>query len=233
MRRIVLHRLHLDLAPLREVGQRRRGNPSAATAAGDDAPRLRLHVVHRDAAAGARSVDRRDVDAELARVTARRGRGSHLRGRARCRSRLRRRSGRRPRRRAVDVDDLGRCCAAGAGAEPRVRWRAEGAGCAQPAVCRGCRRRRRAARLRRRGLVHRQHDLADLHLLARLDPDLLDDARDARRHFDGRLVGLELENGLIVLQLIARLHHDANHVAGGDVLAKFGKYEVSHGCPRP
>ncbi len=107
----------------------------------------------------------------------------------------------------------------------KVRVRLRRVRAAAAGFCRGSRRRPE----RRRRLVHRQHDLADLDLLALLDLDFLDDARNARRNFDRRLVGLELENGLILLQLIARLHHDANHVACDDVLAKFGNYEVSHG----
>ena len=69
-----------------------------------------------------------------------------------------------------------------------------------PASLRG-----RLRRLRRGAVAERQHDLADLDLVALLDLDLLHRAADARRHFDGRLVGLELEDRLILLDGVAAL----------------------------
>jgi hypothetical protein len=77
----------------------------------------------------------------------------------------------------------------------------------------------------RRPLVEGQDDLADLHLVALLDLDLLHRARHVRRHLDGRLVGLELEHRLILLERIARVDHDADDVTGGDVLAEFRNLE--------
>jgi hypothetical protein len=60
--------------------------------------------------------------------------------------------------------------------------------------------------------------LADLHLVARLDLDVLHDAADVRRDFDRRLVRLELEDRLILLQRIAGLHQQADNIAARDVL---------------
>src|SRR5581483_2603310 len=103
-----------------------------------------------------------------------------------------------------------------------------------PLLCLLCLRRggRRLRRLRRGGrrgraaFVHRQDRLADLHLLAGLHLDVLHLAGDRRGHFDGRLVGLELEDRLILLQRVARFDEHAQHVAGRDVLAEFGEIEV-------
>ena len=80
-------------------------------------------------------------------------------------------------------------------------------------------------------LVHGQHHLPDLHLVARLDLEFLDDAGDAGGHLDRRLVGLELEDRLVLLQRVARLHQQAHDVAAGDTLTKFRNDEVSHVSP--
>ena len=45
------------------------------------------------------------------------------------------------------------------------------------------------------------------------------------RHFDRGLVGLELEDRLVLRDRVARLDQHADDVAGGDVLAQFGKLE--------
>ena len=86
----------------------------------------------------------------------------------------------------------------------RIRGRllTQSAGC-----CRGLGRPRRlrllVARLRRvcllggRAVGNGEHDLPDLHFLARFDAHFTDGTGDARRHFDGGLVGLELEDRLI------------------------------------
>ena len=58
-----------------------------------------------------------------------------------------------------------------------------------------------------------QDRLADLHLVAGLDLDLLDLPGHRRRHFDRGLVGLELEDRLILRDRVARLDEDAQHVA--------------------
>ena len=52
-------------------------------------------------------------------------------------------------------------------------------------------------------VVHGQDDLADLDLVARLDPDFADRCRRRGRHFDGRLVGLELEDRLVLRDRVA------------------------------
>ena len=52
-----------------------------------------------------------------------------------------------------------------------------------------------------------------------------------RRHFDRRLVGLELEDRLILGDRVARLDQHAQHVAGRDVFAEFGECEVGHETP--
>ena len=66
------HRLVFDRAPLREVGQRRRSNQSGRSRARFHVTpaRMRLHVVHGDAAVVATSVNLGDVDADFARETA-------------------------------------------------------------------------------------------------------------------------------------------------------------------
>ncbi len=114
----------------------------------------------------------------------------------------------------------------------RIRGRllTQSAGC-----CRGLGRPRRlrllVARLRRvcllggRAVGNGEHDLPDLHFLARFDAHFSDGTGDARRHFDGGLVGLELEDRLIFLDGVSRLDQHADDVARGDVLAEFGELE--------
>jgi hypothetical protein len=64
-----------------------------------------------------------------------------------------------------------------------------------------------------------QNGLANLDLVAGLDLDVLDLSGHRRRHLDGRLVGLELQDRLIFDQRVARFDEHAQHVAGRDVLA--------------
>ena len=104
-----------------------------------------------------------------------------------------------------------------------------------PAAAEAWRRPRRlrllVARLRRvcllggRAIGNGEHDLPDLHFLARFDAHFTDGTGDARRHFDGGLVGLELEDRLILLDGVSRLDQHADDVARGDVLAEFGELE--------
>ena len=61
-----------------------------------------------------------------------------------------------------------------------------------------------------------QHDLPDLDLVSRLHLDVGDDAADVRRHFDRRLVGLELEHRLVLLDGVPRLHQNANDITRCD-----------------
>jgi len=77
-----------------------------------------------------------------------------------------------------------------------------------------------------RCLAEHEHDLPDLHLVARLDPDLRHGAALAGRHFDRRLVGFQLENGLILLHDVADLDHHADDIALLDVLAKLRQFEL-------
>ena len=99
------------------------------------------------------------------------------------------------------------------GRRPLARLRRAGRLLAEPAFfCRADRlglrliagRALRAFLRRRRAVVERQHDLADLDPLALLDPHFLDRAAHRRGHLDGRLVGLELEDRLIFLRRCRR-----------------------------
>ena len=58
-----------------------------------------------------------------------------------------------------------------------------------------------------------QDGLTDLDLLAELHIDVGDLAGDRRRHFDGGLVGFELEDRLVLRDRVAGIHHDAEDVA--------------------
>src|SRR5205085_2123221 len=95
---------------------------------------------------------------------------------------------------------------------------------------------RRRVRVGLRGLARRRRAIAadgedhlpDLHFLARLDLDIADRAVDRRRHFDRRLVGLELEYRLIDLDGVAALHQHAQHIAAVNVFTEFGEFEVRH-----
>ena len=96
-------------------------------------------------------------------------------------------------------------------------------------------RRAAAARTRRlaRGgaVVDGEDHRADLHLVALLDLDLFDDAGHRRRHFDCRLVGLELQDRLVLLDRVADVDEHARDVAAGDVLPQFGNLELRHVSP--
>ena len=131
----------------------------------------------------------------------------------------RRRLGCRPRA-AADVDDL---VGAGGAASRSRRSASSASAAARPSAavgsgCRGCAASAAAAGARLRGcgrrlaaaaasalrcgapaaaVVDAQDRLSDLDLVAGLDLDVLDAAGDRRRHFDGRLVGFELEDRLI------------------------------------
>ena len=78
------------------------------------------------------------------------------------------------------------------------------------------------------GVVHGQHDRADLDLVALLDLDFLDDAGHRRGHLDGGLVGLELEDRLLARDRVADVHEHFGHVAAGDVFAQLGDFELCH-----
>ena len=196
--------------------------PAAAPA--DQALRVSLHVVDRDAAVRAGAGDLVDVDAEFARHAADRRRRRRRRllsgaaGSAAARAPrlmsttlvrdLTRRAARGPidrildarlvrRRRLVLGLDVGLDVRQLASPRP-VR---AGAACARAAAWQrpafaGLGLAVSAARSRRFASSTRQDHLADLHLVAGLDLDVLDHARDRRRHFDRGLVGLELEHGL-------------------------------------
>ena len=157
-----------------------------------------------------------DVDAELAREAAHRRRGRRRRRRAGRAGA----GGRRGRARARLMSTTLRHVATSLparrgrsafGALRRRRWlgrrparRAAGAAAAAAAafaLAAPARRRRRSSTVR--------IDLADLDLVARLDLDVLDDAGDRRRHLDRRLVGLELEDRLILGDRVAGLHQHA------------------------
>ena len=240
LRRMLLIGLRSISPHLREVGQRNCRRARRPAAAGERALDERLHVVDADAAGRAAAGDPPDVDAELARQAPhgrrgwrRRALGLGRRWRRRLRRRLsgarRRRGCRRPRRASawfpapalpsavLGGDRLG--AAALSVFRPASRRRPASASPCRPASSSALRRLAGA-------FVDRQHDLADLDLLALLDLDLLDRAGDRRRHFDRRLVGLELEDRLVFRHRVARRHQHANDIAGGDVLAEFGEREV-------
>ena len=109
----------------------------------------------------------------------------------------------------------------------RARWR--GSCAAGGAAAAG--RRSRAPAPRRRSTV--EHGLADGDLVAGLDVDRLDRARHVRRHFDRRLVGLELDDRLIDRQRVADLDEHAQHVAALHVLAELGDRERHRPARRP
>src|SRR5690606_27293179 len=108
--------------------------------------------------------------------------------------------------------------AAGAGAG---RSAAAGAGASRLAGLRG--RRRRRCRLVRAPLLHPDQHRADRGLVALGDVHLLDDARHGRGDLDDGLVGLELDERLVLLDLVAGLDQHADDGAGLDPLADFGK----------
>ena len=75
-------------------------------------------------------------------------------------------------------------------------------------------------------VVDGQHDLTDLDPLPLLDADVLDGSGNARRDLDGRLVGFELEDRLILGDRVPRRDEHADNIAGGDVFAELGESEV-------
>ena len=72
----------------------------------------------------------------------------------------------------------------------------------------------------RRPLIDDGDGLARLHLVPGLDANLLHHARQRRRHFDGGLVGFELQDRLIDLDRITRLHQHLQDVALGDAVTQ-------------
>ena len=247
------HRLALDLAPAREVGQRDGG---AAAAAAD---------CRRSQQSASRAPSRRRP---------RCGRSARCPGPRRCRRRARApcagptappgpaaspapsRLGRRHARRG-DVDDLlGSLCGAGHGraacaafASRLCRWSSSttpglSTGVAAPAFdvlfqraflseslpARFSRGRFGAVLgfAARRRPRHVRIAWPTLTLSPALTLIVLHLAGDRRGHFDGRLVGFELEDRLVLRERVARLDQHAQHVARRDVLAEFGKCEVSH-----
>ena len=72
----------------------------------------------------------------------------------------------------------------------------------------------------RRATVDREHHLADVDLLSLLDLHLFHRAGDRRGNFDGRLVGLELENRLVFGDRVPGLDQHPDDVARRDVLAE-------------
>ena len=209
LRRTPLIGLALDLAALAEVGQRARLQRRGGAAG-------------RGGLAGAAEAAHHALGELLDVVDARCARRDRCPSPARCRRRSRARAGGRtarpgPTSRAEGAGqrrrpaDARRRCPRPAPSAVRPRpvrpAPAAGAGCGRlPA---------RAPRLPRAASgfggsacggapahahVHDQHDLARLHLVARLDADVLDHAGQRRRHFDGRLVGLEFEDRLVHLR---------------------------------
>ena len=203
-----------------------------------------VDVVLTDAAAGTRCpATSRDVDAELAREAADRRRRRHAGAAGRrgpAGSARRRRRGRR--RRAVAISTTARgAWRGGSPAPPVLPRRARGSARLRSApslaapVGLGSRRaalRRCSSRAslapapsRSAALVDRQHDLPDLHLVAGLDLDARRPSRRRRRHFDGGLVGLELDDRLILRDHVAGVHEHADDIALLDVLSELGQLE--------
>src|SRR5690606_14623631 len=65
---------------------------------------------------------------------------------------------------------------------------------------------------------------ADLGLLALLDVDALDDAGRTGRHLDDRLVGLEFDKRLVLVDPVTLFDQHANNGAGLDALPYVGKF---------
>ena len=72
----------------------------------------------------------------------------------------------------------------------------------------------------RGGLLERHERLADFDALARLDVDLGHFAGMAAGDFDRGLVGLQFDNALFFLDLIAFADQDFQDVAGLDAVAQ-------------
>ena len=193
----------------------RRQRAAAARLRGDDLLAVGEDVVGRDPAAGAGAAHGVDVEPELPREAAdrrRRGRdGTRVGGRR------------------------GGCRRGGGAAASRARSRR-----AHPVRCpsawrrRSCRRSSGADAAGARGLAFAgagagaaapppssdDHALTDRDLVAGLDLDLGDGARHRRRHFDCRLVGLELEDALVLGDRVADLDEDVQDVAALDAVAE-------------
>src|SRR5205807_2378115 len=88
----------------------------------------------------------------------------------------------------------------------------------------------RLALTRRRGraVLDAQNRLTDFHFVAGLHLDVFDLTRNGRGDFDGCFVGLELEDGLIFREHVARVDKDAEDIAARDVLAEFREREIRH-----
>src|SRR5439155_11713653 len=80
----------------------------------------------------------------------------------------------------------------------------------------------------RASVVDAQNRLSDFDFVPSLDLDVGHLARHRRWHLNGGLVGLELENRLILVQRVPGLHQDAQHISGGDVFSQLRECEVGH-----
>src|SRR5256885_12071268 len=78
--------------------------------------------------------------------------------------------------------------------------------------------------------IERQDRLAHLQLLALFYVDLADCPAARTWHFDGRLVRLQFDDGLVLLDVIARLDQQLHQVSGGDVFTEFGQRDF---CAHP
>ena len=67
---------------------------------------------------------------------------------------------------------------------------------------------------------------ADLHRLAVLDVDLQHFAGMRTGNLDRGLVGFQLDNALILLDDVPFVNQHFQHVAGVDVVAKSGKFDI-------
>ena len=218
------HRLPLDLAPPREVGQRHGGGHAAGRCraagrrrgrlAAQQLRRVGLDVVLRDPALRTASLDLGDVYANLARQPTHRRRG-------RCQPRV------APAARSRGRWEWGRRLC---GARHRNHLRGLGDGRVGRPGAFGARLCRTSVLLagRHARVVHGEHHFPNANLLTSLDSDVLDDAGHRRWYLDGGLVGLELEDRLLERDRVAHLHQHLNHVAGVDVLAQLGDFEFNH-----
>ena len=85
-----------------------------------------------------------------------------------------------------------------------------------------------ARAVRGRAVINRQDDSADLHLVASLDLDVLDDTRNRRGHFDGGLIGFELDDRLLARNGVAHLDEHTCDVALFNVFPQLGNFEFLH-----
>ena len=213
----------------RNAGRRRAAPDAQRTSpdAAQDPARVLLDVFLRDASVWSGALDVVDVDADLAREAAhgrRRGRRRSRRSRRRRRWRLRRGGGSRrlPLRHRHDLSASPlRFGCVPASARLRLGFRLGRRGLLRLGLPSA------AAGAVAAGVVHRQDHRADLDLVALLDLDFLDDAGNRGGHFDRGLVGLELEDRLIVRDRVADLHEHAGHVALRDVFTQLGNFEFA------